>query len=93
MYQLSPEILFIRTLKGAPLSIILLLTTIDEPFSLRALCIGTDYPKDEVEAALLMLSETGLVTKRSDGKWAGRYNVFSLASSEHINPPDLICPN
>ena len=93
MFTTPPEILFIRTMKGAPLSIICLLTTIDEPFSLRALCIATDFPKDEVDAALLMLVEMGLVTKRSDGRWEGRYNVFSLASSEHINPPDLICPN
>jgi len=93
MFNTPPEILFIRTLKGAPLSIICLLNTIDESFNTRALCVATDYPKDEVETALLMLSEMGLVIQRSNGKWVGRYTVSSFFSPDFINPPALICPN
>ena len=66
-----------RTLKGAPVSIIFTFLVINKPLSVNWLKFATGYREDELLPALMMLRDLGVVIELPDGRWTERYEEFA----------------
>ena len=60
---LPDEIAYVRLLKGAPLSVLMVLAIVDNRLKVQQLCVLTGYGQDEIILALEMLSEYKFVER------------------------------
>jgi hypothetical protein len=67
MLKVESPMRFVRELKGAPLSVVMLLTLIRTGLSNGAICNGTGYSDKSVSSALSYLEEIGMVARSSAG--------------------------
>ena len=90
MPRLKKEILLLRTLKGAPMSILFAFQIINQPLDIPLLSLATGYSVDEILTALLTLREMGVVMEHPGGRWTERL-VFT--DPDFLHPPNLISIN
>ena len=67
----------LRTLKGAPVSIIFTFIAINKPLSINWLKFATGYREDELLPALRRLRDMGVVMELPDGRWTERFKEFA----------------
>ena len=60
---LPDEVAYVRLLKGAPLSVLIVLAIVDSRLKVQQLCVLTGYGLDEIIPALEMLSEYKFVER------------------------------
>ncbi len=69
MQSFDPSIKLVRTLKGAPLSILMILRLIGQPATAEYLERTSGYTDKPVNAALLLLEEYGLISRNGRYAW------------------------
>ena len=60
---LPDEVAYVRLLKGAPLSVLMVIAIIDRRLKVHQLCVLTGYGPDEILSALETLSEYHFVER------------------------------
>ena len=81
--RLPDDVVYVRILKGAPLSVITVLTKVDCSLNLHQLSVLTGYPPDEIIPALEMLSGRHLVEKDSVNNGWTLSRLYALMLLEH----------
>ncbi len=83
----------VRTLKGAPISCLMLMAMIGQPVSAQYLERNSGYSDKSVGAALLLLQDYGLITRNERYVWRIAINVRQLPlmvlSDEEMDQTDL----
>ena len=87
MQSFDPSIKLVRTLKGAPLSILMILRLIGQPATAEYLERTSGYTDKPVNAALLLLEEYGLISRNGRYSWQICDGVQQLPLMNLISEP------
>jgi len=87
MQSFDPSIKLVRTLKGAPLSILMILRLIGQPATAEYLERTSGYTDKPVNAALLLLEEYGLISRNGRYAWQICAGVQQLPLMNMLDNP------
>jgi len=87
--SIDPSIKLVRTLKGAPLSILLILKMIGQPATAEYLERTSGYSDKPVNAALQLLEEYGLISRNGRYAWQICDNARQLPLMNLLDVPKI----